>query len=111
MRGTLLVGILLAGILLAGEAAAQQQAGPKALTEVEALKGENLTLKFDSLDKQMRLIEAQYRELDRAKQDLMRQFGELELAIISSHALAGEHRVNWQSKMIEAVPKKGEDAK
>ena len=48
-----------------GQSATQdRQAGmPAPLTEIEQLKGENLVLKLDSIDKQMRLMQAQFQQL------------------------------------------------
>ena len=93
--------------LLIPSATAQEPQRPAAtLTEIETLKHENLQLKLDSLDKQARLLEAQYREVKADQNQIAKALLALDQEILSSHgATPGSAAVNWQSKKIEPVPK------
>jgi len=76
------------------------------LTEVEGLQGENLVLKLDSIDKQMQLLQEQYRRLAEQQASLVRQLQEREQEILKARGLKpGESAVNWQTKRIEKTPK------
>ena len=76
------------------------------LTEVEGLQGENLVLKLDSIDKQMQLLQEQYRRLAEQQASLVRQLQEREQEILQARGLKpGESAVNWQTKRIEKTPK------
>jgi dsDNA-specific endonuclease/ATPase MutS2 len=73
-----------------------------ALREVEALKGENVRLKLDSLDKQMRLMQEQYTRLQEAQRALVGELQTLDAEILKARGLPiEEHRVNWQTGKIE----------
>ena len=86
--------------------AAQGPADSQALTEVEALQGENLTLKLDSLDKQARLMQEQFARLQEAQRDLVRQLQALEKNIIEARGFkAGAAAVDWASKIVAPVRK------
>jgi hypothetical protein len=79
---------------------AQETSAP--LTEVEALKGENLRLKLDSLDKQMRLLQEQYARLQEAQRGLVGELQALDAEILKARGLPPqEYRVNWQTGKIE----------
>ena len=81
---------------------AQQPASPTPLTEVERLKGENLQLKLDSADKQMRLLQEQYTRLAELQAALVRQLQQLEQEILTARGLPpADWTVNWQAKQIE----------
>ena len=84
------------------------QEGPDiALTEIEQLKGENVVLKLDSLDKQMRLMQAQYQQLQEQQRALVGQLQTLEAEVLSAHGIKpGEATVNWQAKNIEKLPQR-----
>ncbi|MGH9785775.1 MAG: hypothetical protein ACRD88_16505 [Terriglobia bacterium] len=75
------------------------------LTEVERLRGENLRLKLDSLDKQMRLMQEQYARLQEAQQQLVRQLQALDEEILRERALpSAVWRVDWQTGKLERTP-------
>ena len=85
---------------------AEEQKSPssasEALTELEALQGENLQLKYDSLDKQMRLMQAQYQQLQAQQAEIIGQLHGLEAAILRGRSLKpGEWSVNWQESKIQ----------
>src|SRR3972149_233259 len=81
--------------------AAQGPADSRALTEVEALKGENLTLKLDSLDKQARLMQEQFARLQEAQRSLVGELQALEKNIIEAHGFKpGEGAVDWAAKIV-----------
>jgi hypothetical protein len=72
------------------------------LREVETLKGENVRLKLDSLDKQMRLMQEQYARLQEAQRALVGELQALDAEILKARGLPmQEHRVNWQEGKIE----------
>ena len=75
------------------------------LTEVERMKGENLRLKLDSLDKQMRLMQEQYARLQEAQRQLVQQLQALDESILRDRALpASAWRVDWQAGRLEQTP-------
>ena len=75
------------------------------LTEVERLKGENLRLKLDSLDKQMRLMQEQYARLQEAQRQLVQQLQALDEEVLQARALpASAWRVDWQTGKLERTP-------
>ena len=81
---------------------------PQALTELELLKGENLQLKYDSLDKQMRLIQVQYQQLQTQQAEIIQQLQELEAAILEKRDLkTAEWSVNWPEKRITQTSHRG----
>ena len=81
------------------------------LKEVEALKGEVLQLRYDSLDKQMRLINSQYQQLQAKQVEIIEELRGLEAEILHSRLLkSGEWSVNWQEKRVQAIPKPAEEA-
>lgn len=84
---------------------------PAALTELEQLKGENLRLKLDSLDKQMRLMQEQYARVQEAQQQLVQQLQTLDEGIVRARALPpAAWRVNWQTGKLERTePPRHED--
>lgn len=90
---------------------AQEPPAPQPLKEVEQLKGENIRLKLDSLDKQMRLMQEQYARLYEAQQQLVRQLQALDEEILRERALPSPvWRVNWQTGRIETTePQRRED--
>ncbi len=78
------------------------------LTEVEALKGENLQLKYDSIDKQMRLMQTQYQQLQAQQAGIVRQLQQLEGEILEGCSLKpGEGIVNWQEKTVQEISRRG----
>ena len=75
------------------------------LTEVERLKGENIRLKLDSLDKQMRLMQEQYARLQEAQRQLVQQLQALDESILRDRALpVAVWRVDWQTGKLEKTP-------
>ena len=106
---------VLLGSALAGfaqePAAPLTQIEPLALSEVEQLKGENIRLKLDSLDKQMRLMQEQYARLQEAQQQLVQQLQALDEGIVRARALPPTSwRVNWQTGKLERTePPRHED--
>ena len=86
--------------------------GQPALSEVEQLKGENVRLKLDSLDKQMRLMQEQYARLQEAQRALVGELQALDAEILRARGLPmQEHRVNWQEGKIEpTTPRTGAPA-
>src|SRR3990167_5991525 len=100
-RGFLFLTLLLLCALCGSLGFAQEKPGP-ALTEVEQLKGENLQLKLDSADKQMRLLQEQYARLAELQAALVRQLQELERELLAARGLSpADWSVNWQAKQIE----------
>ncbi|MCH8269036.1 MAG: hypothetical protein O7A06_13095 [Acidobacteria bacterium] len=79
----------------------------KVLTEVEALKGENLQLRYDSIDKQMRLMQAQFQQLQAQQGEIIGQLQALEKEILQAHGLSatppGEWNVNWAEKTVQEI--------
>lgn len=74
------------------------------LTEMEALKGENLQLRYDSIDKQMRLMQAQYQQLQAQQAGIVRQLQELEGEVLEKRELKpGEWNVNWAEKTVQEI--------
>ena len=108
-RGFLFLTLLLLCALCGSLGFAQEKPGP-ALTEVEQLKGENLQLKLDSADKQMRLLQEQYARLAELQAALLRQLQELERALLTARGLSpADWSVNWQAKQIEQQPQRRGD--
>ena len=58
------------------------------LSQIEGLKGENLQLKLDSADKQMRLLQEQYARLAELQAALVRQLQELERELLAARGLS-----------------------
>ena len=120
LRESQLIGlILLLGSALAGfaqePAAPMTPIEPLALSEVEQLKGENIRLKLDSLDKQMRLMQEQYARMQEMQQQLVQQLQALDEGILRARALPAaarndidtSFRVNWQTGKIERTEPQG----
>ncbi len=77
---------------------------PQELTELEALQGENLQLRYDSIDKQMRLMQAQYQQLQAQQARIIRQLQELEGEVLEKRELKpGEWNVNWAKKTVREI--------
>ena len=68
------------------------------LSELEALKGENLLLKYDSIDKQLRLMQAQGAQLQARQAEIVGELQEVQREILKSHGLEGT--VDWKEKKI-----------
>jgi len=113
---------VLMGSALAGfaqePAAPLTQIEPLALSEVEQIKGENIRLKLDSLDKQMRLMQEQYARLQEAQQGNaiwmafpVQQLQVFDEGIVRARALPpAAWRVNWQTGKLERTePQRHED--
>ncbi len=73
------------------------------LTELEALKGENLQLKYDSIDKQMRLVQIQYSQLQARQAEIIGELQEVQREILKSHGLEGT--IDWKEKKINPTAK------
>ena len=73
------------------------------LTELEALKGENLQLKYDSIDKQMRLMQVQYQQLQARQTAIIAELQEVQREILKSHGLEGT--IDWAEKKINSIAK------
>ena len=74
-----------------------------ALTETEALKHENLALRLDSVQKQMALLERQYRDLIEQATKLQGEIKESERAILKAHGVDGG-TIDWQTRKVIPNP-------
>ena len=77
---------------------------PSLLTEVETLKGENLQLRYDSIDKQMRLIQAQFQQLQVQQGEIIRQLQALEEEVLEKRELKpSKWNVNWTKRTVQEI--------
>ena len=106
-KNGIVLALLFFGVMcLRCSALAQEPPAPSAasavLTEVEQLKGENLTLRLDSMDKQMRLMQEQYLRLQEQQAATVKALQTLEAEMLVARSLKrGEWVVNWQEKRIQ----------
>ena len=107
-RPPLLLAALFVLFLCATAAFAQDAKLPAlsvSLTEVEWLKGDNLRLRYDSLDKQLRLLELQYAQLREQQAQTIRELQQLEQELVTARRLPPDQwTVNWQTKKVEPSP-------
>ncbi len=94
---------LICGLLCALCVSVVKSQDKLALTENEFLKHENLTLRLDSTQKQMALLERQYRDLAEQTTRLQTEIKESERAILKAHGADGG-AIDWQARKVIPNP-------